>query len=84
MVSVGTYEAKTNLARLLERVEAGESILITRHGRPVAKIVPVGDVVPRRSAAEIHEAFERLRAAQPPAVPGEPPLWTLKHEGHKY
>jgi len=39
--TVGAYEAKTHLAELLEKVEAGEEITITRHGTPVAKLVPV-------------------------------------------
>jgi prevent-host-death family protein len=40
MASVGAYEAKTHLAELLDRVERGERITITRHGRPVADLVP--------------------------------------------
>lgn len=39
--TVGAYEAKTHLAKLLEKVEAGEEIIITKHGAPVAKLVPV-------------------------------------------
>jgi prevent-host-death family protein len=39
--TVGAYEAKTHLSELLERVEAGREITITRHGSPVAKLVPV-------------------------------------------
>lgn len=42
MSRVGAYEAKTNLARLLERVERGETFTITKHGRPVAELRPVG------------------------------------------
>jgi prevent-host-death family protein len=42
--TVGAFEAKTHLAALLGRVEAGESITITKHGRPVARLVPVDDV----------------------------------------
>ena len=38
--SVGSYEAKTHLPQLLDRVEHGESIVITRHGKPVARLVP--------------------------------------------
>ncbi len=34
------YEAKTQLSKLLQRVEAGEEIIIARHGRPVARLVP--------------------------------------------
>ena len=40
MESVGAYEAKTHLAQLLDRVARGEEILITRNGRPVARLVP--------------------------------------------
>jgi prevent-host-death family protein len=39
--TVGAYEAKTHLSELLEKVEAGEEIIITRHGAPVAKLVPM-------------------------------------------
>jgi prevent-host-death family protein len=38
--SVGVHEAKTHLSRLLERVAAGEEIVITRRGREVARLVP--------------------------------------------
>ncbi len=41
MSGVGAYEAKTHLAQLLDRVERGERITITRHGRPVAELIPV-------------------------------------------
>lgn len=41
MESVNVYDAKTRLSRLLERVEAGEEIVIARAGRPVAKLVPI-------------------------------------------
>ncbi len=40
METVGAFEAKTHLAALLERVEHGETFTITRHGKPVAKLVP--------------------------------------------
>jgi prevent-host-death family protein len=38
--SVNIHEAKTHLSRLLERVEAGEELVIARAGRPVARLVP--------------------------------------------
>ena len=41
MVTVGSYEAKTHLAQLLERVAHGERITITKHGVPMAKLVPM-------------------------------------------
>jgi len=39
--TVGAFEAKTHLSELLEKVEAGEEIIITKHGAPVARLVPV-------------------------------------------
>lgn len=39
--SVGAYDAKTHFSELLEQVQAGEEITITKHGTPVARIVPV-------------------------------------------
>lgn len=40
MRTVGSYEAKTNLPRLLDEVARGERITITKHGHPVAVLVP--------------------------------------------
>jgi prevent-host-death family protein len=40
METVGAYEAKTHLPKLLDRVARGEEIRITRNGRPVARLVP--------------------------------------------
>lgn len=42
MDQVNIHEAKTHLSRLVERVEAGEEIVIARGGRPVARLVPIG------------------------------------------
>ena len=39
MTAIGTFEAKNKLSELLDRVEAGEEITITRHGKPVARLV---------------------------------------------
>jgi prevent-host-death family protein len=44
MESVGSYEAKTHLPALLDRVAQGEQITITRHGVPVAMLVPPSGV----------------------------------------
>jgi len=41
VVEVGVHEAKTHLSRLLTQVAAGEDVVITRSGRPVARLVPV-------------------------------------------
>jgi prevent-host-death family protein len=41
MVEVGVHEAKTKLSKLLALVEAGEDVVITRGGVPVARLIPV-------------------------------------------
>lgn len=58
MTSVGAYEAKTHLPALLARVERGETVTITRHGRPIAKLVPV-DIV--RPVVEVFMELDGLR-----------------------
>ena len=52
MITVGTFEAKTTLSALLDRVEAGEEVLITRHGKPVAKLTNC-EALPRRTASDL-------------------------------
>jgi prevent-host-death family protein len=42
--TIGAYEAKTHFSALLEKVEAGEEFTITKHGTPVARLVPVKKV----------------------------------------
>lgn len=58
-MQVGAFEAKTKLSSLLDRVERGEEVLITRHGKPVARLIPAGvdQHADRQSAA-----IEKLRA----------------------
>lgn len=57
MTTIGAYEAKTHLPRLLDEVERGKTVLITRHGRPVARLVPVGPLAdPETTVAAIREA----------------------------
>jgi prevent-host-death family protein len=57
--TVGAYHAKTHLSELLERVEAGDEITITKHGSPVAKLVPMNQ---QSSADERTAAIQRIRA----------------------
>ena len=59
MNEIGAFEAKNKLSALLERVERGEEIIITRRGKPVARLVPVR---PPYDAAEAWAAAERIRA----------------------
>jgi prevent-host-death family protein len=51
--TVGAYEAKTHLPELLRRVEKGERITITKHGHPVAELIPASDERRRRVSEAI-------------------------------
>ena len=54
--TVGAYEAKTTLPALLEFVAQGQDVIITKHDRPVARLVPIGQPVDRG------DLFRRVRA----------------------
>jgi prevent-host-death family protein len=56
-MQVGAYEAKTHLPALLERVADGEEITITKHGKPIARIVPVE----RPSVERRRQAIARIK-----------------------
>ncbi|MCX6591303.1 MAG: type II toxin-antitoxin system prevent-host-death family antitoxin [Acidobacteria bacterium] len=59
MQEIGAFEAKNTLGALLDRVERGEEIVITRHGKPVARLISsVGMIDHSRARA----AADRLRA----------------------
>jgi prevent-host-death family protein len=53
MLQVGAFEAKNRFGSLLDRAEAGEDVVITRHGRPVARLTsePIIDVAKAKAAA---------------------------------
>jgi prevent-host-death family protein len=58
METVGAFEAKTYLPKLLERVSQGEEIVITRHGTPIAKLVPFEK---KRDPEKIREAIRQMK-----------------------
>jgi prevent-host-death family protein len=60
MSTIGAYEAKTHLPALLERVEHGERFTITRHGRAIARLVPVDD--PPEDAPRLVEELRQIRS----------------------
>ena len=66
MLQVNVHEAKTNLSRLLEKMSAGEEIVIARAGKPIARLVPWrAQRSPRRlglfaGQVHIHEDFDVL------------------------
>lgn len=84
MKTVGVYEAKTNFSSLLDEVERGECITITRHGKEIARIQRVDAT--SRSHEEIDaivEEFEAFRATHRGVLSGLS-IRELIEEGRKY
>ena len=81
MDSIGAYEAKTRLPKLLERVSRGESLTITRRGRPVARLVPVEDDERKRAKRAAARIIERRRRLPRASVME---LIETIHEGHRF
>lgn len=61
MTDIGAYEAKTHLPRLLDEVAAGASYTITKHGRPVARLIGVR---PRATVPDIAAALAEARSGK--------------------
>ena len=80
MTTVGSFEAKTNFSALLERAERGEQIVITRRGKPVAKLVPIDTASTGRAA----EAVEQLKKLREDTTLGGLSWKELRDEGRKY
>jgi prevent-host-death family protein len=81
MREIQASEAKTHFPELLDEIERGESIIITRHGRAIARLIPE-DTMRRVGQAEAVERLKALRATMP-RVPLEE-LMAMRHEGHRY
>jgi prevent-host-death family protein len=74
MKVVGSFEAKTHLSALLDEVARGESITISKHGRPVAMLVPA-DANVSTSGGDLVKRFENFRAKQPKVDVSEWKAW---------
>jgi prevent-host-death family protein len=79
MLEVGSYEAKTHLPRLLERVARGERITITKHGVPVALLIPASG----RQTASAKEIVEQLRRFRQGRKRGSTTLKRMIEEGRR-
>ena len=81
MREIQASEAKTHLPQLLDEIERGESIIITRHGRAIARLIPE-DTMRRDGQAEAVERLKPLRATMPRVPLDE--LMAMRHEGHRH
>jgi prevent-host-death family protein len=82
MKSVGTFEAKTHLTALLERVAKGERITITNRGKPVAMLLPL-EANDERDTARIGREMLAYRDRVKRELGGAP-FRDIAHEGHRY
>jgi prevent-host-death family protein len=81
MREIQASEAKAHLPQLLDAVERGETIVITRHGRAIARIVPEA----QRRQEEIGRAVETIKALrQRTGKITADEILLARHEGHKY
>jgi len=79
MRSVGAFEAKTHLAALLDAVSAGEQITITRHGHPVARLVPHF----AQTSGSVAETIARLRQFNQGQSLGDISIAELRDQGRR-
>lgn len=81
MDKIGSFDAKTHLSALLDRVARGEKITITRHGVPAAMLVPVGDVERKPTHGEIVAGMRALRKR---VKPGKMTVREMVLEGRRF
>jgi prevent-host-death family protein len=80
MDTVGAFDAKTNFSALLARVERGEQIVITRRGKPVARLMPIATA----RKVKVSDAMAKLRKLRKGATLGGLPWKELRDAGRKY
>ena len=83
MREVQATEAKAHLAQLLSEVEHGATIAITRHGKPIAHLVP-SEAQERASRKSAVERFETWRATWKGIDMSLEELLAARHEGHRF
>jgi prevent-host-death family protein len=78
--SVGAYEAKTHLPRLLKEVQKGRTITITKHGVPVARLVPASN----QRRMTVDEAIDALIELRKGVTLGGLTIRDMVEEGRRY
>jgi prevent-host-death family protein len=84
MSTVGSFEAKTKLAELLDKVEAGETVTITRRGRPVARLIPVRSEDEQERLRALVEEIKRTRVGRDRGAGPGTTIPELIKAGRKY
>jgi prevent-host-death family protein len=79
MQTIGSYELKTHLSEILDAVERGQTVIVTRHGKPIARISP--DEATLRSQAS--QAVQALRTFPRTKLPDGVTIRSLIEEGRQ-
>ncbi|OLE32474.1 MAG: prevent-host-death protein [Alphaproteobacteria bacterium 13_1_20CM_3_64_12] len=79
MITIGAFQAKTHFSMLLDRVAGGEEVVITKHGKPVARMVAAA----ARDRADVDEAVEQLRRFRKGTTLGGLSWKQLRDEGRR-
>jgi prevent-host-death family protein len=82
--SIGSYEARTHLSQLLERVAKGERITIMKRGVPMAVLVPTESVKPRTTAKEAVLAMKRFQKESAPTLGPGITIREMIEEGRRF
>ena len=78
--TIGSFEAKTHLSRILNDVEDGAEITITKRGKPIARLIPYKDKNLKVNRREILFKFEEIRNS----IKGHVNIKDYINEGRKY
>ena len=81
MESVGSFEAKTHLPQILQRVAEGEEITITRHGKPIARLVPPSSAAP---APDVRAAVAGMKRFRKGRTLGDLGIREMIEEGRRF
>ena len=77
MITVGAFQAKTHLSALLEKVAGGEEVIITKHGKPIARLVRAASI----DQADVDDAVAQLRRLRKGTTLGGLSWRKLRDEG---
>jgi prevent-host-death family protein len=81
METIGSFEAKTHLPQLLERAARGEEFTITKHGKPMARLVPAVSATPK---SEIRAAVEAMKQFRKGRSLGASSIREMIEEGRRF
>jgi prevent-host-death family protein len=78
--NIGAFDAKTHLGQLLKDVQGGSEIVITKRGKPIARLIPYKENTAKMNKKEILDNFDRIRNS----VKGKVNIVHYINEGRKY